>query len=135
MAGKKYGSCLCGKVQYEIIGNFESFYLCHCKRCRKDTGAAHAANIFSKSAELRWLQGHEFVKKYQLPETQHTKSFCTNCGSAIPYESKELNMVVVPAGSLDSELDIKPDANIFMSSKAPWSYKLEEYPCFEKLPD
>jgi hypothetical protein len=44
-------------------------------------------------------------------------------------------MVVVPAGSLDSELDIKPNANIFMSSKTPWSNKLEDYPCFEKLPD
>ena len=135
MTENKHGSCLCGKVQYEVRGNFESFYLCHCKRCRKDTGSAHASNIFSKSAELKWVQGHELVKKYRLPKTQHTKSFCTNCGSALPYESKELNMVVVPAGSLDSELDSKPDAHIFMSSKAPWSHNLEELPCFDKLPD
>ena len=35
------GSCLCGKVTFEIEGNFEQFFLCHCERCRKDTGSAH----------------------------------------------------------------------------------------------
>jgi hypothetical protein len=40
------GSCLCGAVSFEVSGAFDSFFLCHCSRCRKDTGSAHAANLF-----------------------------------------------------------------------------------------
>ena len=40
------GTCLCGAVRFEISGSFERFYLCHCSRCRKGSGSAHAANLF-----------------------------------------------------------------------------------------
>jgi len=52
---KHLGSCLCGEVRFEIVGNFERFFLCHCGRCRKDTGSAHAANLFSSTAKVHWL--------------------------------------------------------------------------------
>lgn len=46
MVNKYYGSCLCGRVSYEVSGDFDAFYLCHCSRCQKDTGSAHSAKIF-----------------------------------------------------------------------------------------
>jgi hypothetical protein len=43
-----FGSCLCGAVRFEVEGEFQRFYLCHCGHCRKDTGSApHAANLFA----------------------------------------------------------------------------------------
>jgi len=80
---KHRGSCLCGEVRFEIEGSFESFYLCHCEHCRKDTGSAHAANLFSSSARLAWLSGEERKKTFTLLGTRHTRSFCTTCGSAL----------------------------------------------------
>ncbi|MCI3132528.1 GFA family protein [Phenylobacterium aquaticum] len=53
------GSCLCGGIAFEISGPFEAFFLCHCSRCRKDTGSAHAANLFSSTAKLTWLSGQD----------------------------------------------------------------------------
>ncbi len=32
------GSCLCGSVRFDVDGDFEWFYLCHCRHCQKDTG-------------------------------------------------------------------------------------------------
>ena len=32
---KHLGSCLCGEVRFEIVGNFKRFFLCHRERCRK----------------------------------------------------------------------------------------------------
>ena len=49
---KHTGSCLCGEITFEIDGDFKNFYLCH---CRKDTGPAHAANMFSSTAKLKWI--------------------------------------------------------------------------------
>lgn len=133
---KKYlGSCLCGSVQFEIDGTFDSFYLCHCKRCRKDTGSAHAANLFSKSAILTWCKGKEQVTTYTVPNTRHSKSFCTICGSALPHQSQQSDFIVVPAGSLDSALNIQPNAHIYVSNKADWEQHLDRIPSFENLPD
>lgn len=39
------GSCLCGSVEYEVTGEAQRFYHCHCQRCRKATGKGHASNL------------------------------------------------------------------------------------------
>lgn len=128
------GSCLCGQVKYEVQGSFENFYLCHCKHCQKDTGSAFAANIFSSTAKLNWLIGKDKVSTFTLNPTRHTKSFCNECGSAVPSLQMEGKLIVVPVGSLDSELSILPDAHIFCSSKASWENKLETIKRFETFP-
>ena len=99
------GSCLCGTVTFEIEGDFENFYLCHCQHCQKDTGSAHAANLFSQSAKLTWLAGEDAVTSYTLPGTRHSKSFCKLCGSALPGTQVQ-GLLVVPAGCLDTEVSI-----------------------------
>jgi hypothetical protein len=43
-------------------------------------------------------------------------------------------LLVVPAGSLDSEIHIRPDAHLFMSSKACWDDALEKIPTFDRFP-
>jgi len=129
-----HGACLCGKVTFEIKGDFEHFYLCHCSHCRKDTGSAHASNLFAQSAKLIWLSGEENIRTYTLPGTHHTKSFCKNCGSALPQIQMNGHLLVVPAGCLDSSLAIQPDAHIFMASKAEWDNTSDQRPKFEQGP-
>lgn len=127
------GSCLCGTVSFEVKGEFDSFYLCHCRHCQKDTGSAHAANLFSQSAELSWLAGANAVTSFQLSGTRHSKNFCKRCGSALP-STQIAGLLVVPAGSLDTAFSISPTAHLFSSSKAAWSEGLGEVPAFETLP-
>lgn len=134
MKNKFSGSCLCGELKYEVQGSFESFYLCHCKHCQKDTGSAFAANLFSSTAKLIWLTGEDKIKTFILPTTRHTKNFCKECGSAVPSLQMEGKLVVVPAGSLNGELTLRPDAHIFCSSKAVWNEGLETIKKFEKFP-
>jgi hypothetical protein len=128
------GSCLCGQIRFEIDGDFERFFLCHCQHCRKDTGSAHAANLFSSSATLKWTSGEDHVTQFTLPGTRHSRSFCRTCGSAVPMLQMEGALLVVPAGSLNSKVGIKPDAHIFMASRAEWDQGLERVPGFEKFP-
>lgn len=131
---KYVGSCLCGEVNYEIEGEFESFYLCHCDYCRKDTGSAHAANLFSSTAALKWVSGADNVRRFNLPATRHSKCFCGTCGSALPMMQMNDQLLVVPAGSLDSEVLIRPNAHIFVSSRACWDDALETVPTVARLP-
>jgi hypothetical protein len=134
MKHKHSGSCLCGAVRFEVNGEFEQFYLCHCAYCRKDTGSAHGANLFSSSATLRWLAGADKVRQYDLPGTRHSKGFCSLCGSALPKLQENGALLVVPAGSLNTEVPLRPDAHIFVSSRAGWDHDLEQVPSVDKLP-
>ncbi len=132
---KYLGSCLCGEITFEIEGDFENFYLCYCKRCRKDTGSAHAANLFSSTAKLRWLSGQEKAKTFNFRSEGHIKSFCINCGSALPNIQMDGKLLVAPAGSIDSDINIKPQGHIYYASKANWDIELEKVPKFEELPN
>lgn len=126
------GSCLCGAVRFDVDGALEAFFLCHCGRCRKDTGSAHAANLFASAAKLVWRQGADQVRTFRLPGTRHTRAFCSRCGSAMPYALD--GQVVVPAGSLDAPLPTPPQAHLFLSCRADWDQRLENVPGFEGLP-
>ena len=135
MSNHQYsGSCLCGEVRFEIEGEFERFYLCHCEYCRKDTGSAHAANLFSSTATLKWLSGEGNVRQFNLPATRHSKCFCRTCGSALPIMQMNGELLVVPAGSLNSEVVIRPNAHIFVSSRAGWDDSLDRVPTIEGFP-
>ena len=131
---KHTGSCLCEAVKFEIEGDFERFFLCHCSRCRKNTGSAHAANLFSTTARLHWLSGEDNVKTFQLPGTRHGRSFCTECGSALPTIKMDGKLLVVPAGCLNTDVHLKPQGHIFMDSKANWDIDPNQVPHFDQLP-
>ena len=129
------GSCLCGKITFEVTGDFESFFLCHCERCRKDTGSAHAANLFSATAELKWLSGENMVRTFDFQSSGHIKSFCPDCGSALPNIQMNGALLMVPAGSLDSDIFLKPKGHIYCANKANSDDGFSDVPQFEKLPE
>jgi len=128
------GQCLCGAVTFRISGEFESFFLCHCARCRKDSGSAHSANLFSSTARITWMSGEGNIKSFRLSGTRHVKSFCSDCGSALPVFQPEIGLLVVPAGSLDSRINIRPNAHICWSSRANWDNDLASIEKTDGLP-
>ncbi|WP_430448180.1 GFA family protein [Rhodophyticola sp.] len=128
------GQCLCGAVKFSISGEFESFFLCHCARCRKDSGSAHSANLFSTTAKVNWVSDHSNITTFRLSGSRHIKSFCNNCGSALPVFQVDLGLLVVPAGSLDSRIDIRPNAHICFSSRADWDSDLASIERIDGLP-
>lgn len=115
------GSCLCGAVRYTATGEAQRFYHCHCSRCRKVSGAAHSSNLFVKG-RLTWHAGEELIRRFKPPEAERfTNSFCATCGSRVPRFIEPVGMVFIPAGSLDDEPNIRPQARIFLGSRADWS--------------
>lgn len=128
------GRCLCGAVKFHISGEFESFFLCHCSRCRKDSGSAHSANLFSSTASITWLSGQEHIRVFRFPGTRHAKCFCMNCGSALPFSEEGESLLVVPAGSLDSRIGMRPNAHICWASRADWDHDLTSIERIDELP-
>lgn len=130
-----HGSCLCGSVTYEVNGSALNFFHCHCERCRKATGTGHASNIIMSPAKVKYLSGEDLVRKYKVPDARFfTNTFCEACGSRLPGFSAERKVAVIPAGSLDSDPGLLPDARIFADSAASWSCDTNELPTFDTYP-
>jgi len=129
------GSCLCGALGFSVTGEPTRFMHCHCSRCRKSTGTGHASNLFISDGALTWTGDTGLIKSYKIPEAQRfTRTFCSQCGGPLPREITAMNLVMIPAGTLDDEPNIKPQARIFCDSKANWSCSGDEVPCFPAYP-
>ncbi len=130
------GSCLCQSVKYRITGHIGIFQYCHCSRCRKFTGSAHASNVFVPPQHFSWTQGEDMVRRYEPKESKHfATGFCSRCGSSLPWLGKTKKVVVVPAGTIDGDLDLKPVQNIFWGSRANWYVCASELLQFDALPE
>ena len=130
------GSCLCGEVTYQLDGNLGIFQYCHCSRCRKFTGSAHAANILVKPEQFSWLSGSQQIGTFIPEETKHfTTAFCKKCGSSLPWLAKSGKAMVIPAGTLDSHPGIEPQQNVFRASAADWYQPAKDLPEWDCLPE
>lgn len=129
------GSCLCGAVTYQYAGPVKVFQYCHCSRCRKFTGSAHASNIIVDPTQFEWLSGEEFVGRFEFPDAKHfATSFCKKCGSSMPWLTKSGKAVVIPAGTLNEDPKVRPIHNIFMADMAPWYEEVGDLEQYEELP-
>lgn len=133
MSIKLEGSCLCGNHSYVAEGEVLGFYHCHCQRCQKKTGTGHASNILLKPATLEVTGDAAEIGVYKVPDSERfSNNFCKNCGGPVPRATTEIQMVMVPAGTLDSPIEIEPEARIFWESRAEWSCSDKEVPKFDE---
>src|SRR3954467_203552 len=129
------GSCLCGAVTFAVTPPFSAFRYCHCSRCRKASGSAHAANLFLPREQFEWLQGQDNVKRYDhAPSQRFSVWFCADCGCRVPHEIRTRDDMLIPAGLLDRDPGVRPENNIFWASKAAWYQEPHEMACFEEYP-
>ena len=129
------GSCLCGRVRFELSAPPLFIACCHCSRCRRFTGSAHAANLFVRPADLEWLRGEDGLGGYVLEgEPRFPTAFCARCGSSMPSMSSTGRFWVVPAGGVDADPGVRPQRSIFWGSRACWYEDASALPRHEAMP-
>jgi len=132
------GSCLCGAVRFQIRPPFSKFAHCHCARCRKATGAAHASNIYLAPEQLTWLTGQDAICHFNLPSAvSFARWFCSHCGSQVPRLSRSgrtVNSGRASRVSRDHPPE-KPRARIFCDSEAPWVCGADDLPRHSQYPN
>ena len=135
MAGEPLrGSCLCGGVRYEVRGPLEGVARCHCRECRKASGAEFATNASVTTADLH-LEGEELLRAYESSPGQE-RCFCGRCGSPVLKRRGDLpGTVRIRLGCVDTPLDEKPKIRVFTAEKLGLSDLPDDgIPSFERLP-
>lgn len=129
------GSCLCGAVSYQIDGKLGPAMMCHCAKCRKASGSAFAVNAVVSTADFQLLSGENQLTEFESSPGV-LRAFCNQCGS--PLFSRRENTpdyIRIRMGTLDTPVDIKPDAHIFVDSKAPWDIIHDHLPQYPERPE
>ncbi len=113
------GSCLCGRVRFEVLAPYPKLYQCHCSLCRKQGGSVSNTGLIVATDKFRWLAGEVDVAKWQR-STGFRSHFCGRCGSTAPNPLRDTGYIWVPAGALDDAGTLEIAAQLFLASKLEW---------------
>lgn len=127
------GSCLCGGIRYEIDGQLRDAGNCHCSMCRRAHGAAFATYAQVRLDEFSWVSGEELVSVYESSPGGY-RCFCRVCGSPLGARAKDGKLSWVTLGTVEGDPGVRPNAHIFVGSKAPWYEIADHLPQFDEWP-
>ena len=113
------GSCLCGEVSFEISGELQSIYQCHCSLCRKVSGSSSNSALIVLRHNFMWVSGKNKINTYSN-STGFKSEFCGCCGSPVPNISSGGDSYWVPAGLLSESIETEVLAHVYVGSRANW---------------
>ncbi|UCI06235.1 GFA family protein [Mesorhizobium sp. B1-1-8] len=112
---KRSGSCLCGGVQFQVIGQPLRVGLCHCKDCRKTSGSAYQAfAVWPRQA----------FESEGITSTYGGRSFCPTCGSRVPSIGGDEVEVMIGGLDVAPTEGLKPSYELWIGRREHWLHPL-----------
>ncbi len=127
------GSCLCGAINYRVIGPSLFETQCCCRDCQKATGTGHTTIVGLHQSQMI-LDGTPATYT-NTGETggSVTRHFCAKCGGRLfttgDYPGEVL---MIQAGSLDDPNVVTPQDVIYHCDAVSWDRFAEGLPIFDK---
>jgi hypothetical protein len=126
------GQCECGKVTYLVDDSFLYALNCHCSRCRAATGSAFKPLAAIGCERFSVTQGADSLLIHGDAGWHDAR--CATCGSLLYSLVNEGTRIHLALGSLRDAPSIRPQAHIFVGSKAPWFEITDDLPQHDELP-
>jgi len=101
--------------------------------CRKVHGSAFGSFLHADGGLFRWVSGEASIQNYQS-SPENFRAFCRVCGSNVPVLEDQGAHVIVPAGALDDDPEVRPIVHIHTASKAQWYEITDALPQFKEFP-
>jgi hypothetical protein len=110
------GGCLCGAIRFRVLGAPASSVICHCRSCRKASGAPSVAWLTFERGRFQLTQG---VPRRFASSPGVVRTFCADCGSPLTYASE------LSPGTIDVSTISLDDPSLFPPTQEEWlSHKL-----------
>lgn len=123
------GQCRCRTVEYEVPDAFLYALNCHCSDCRRSTGAAFKPLAGIERDKLTVLLGNEALLIRGEDDAHDAR--CGTCGSLLYSVVRHGKYIHVAMGTLVDPPSIRPQAHIFVGSKAPWFEITDSLPRYD----
>ena len=131
------GSCQCGFVTYEIVGEDSGLGICYCTECQKvSTGIATYSLAVPRDAFH--LKSGNLKQWTRLADSGATNiaHFCPECGVRIFHEDPDTaGHIRVKAGTLDGASKLVPDVHVWTRSAPAWIQLPRDALLFQTQPD
>jgi hypothetical protein len=112
------GRCLCGAVRYRASGPAYGITHCHCKTCRRASGAPFVTWAGFDADKFTFVTGQPAS---YASSTNVIRTFCGQCGTALTYQRVDLpSSIDVTLGSLDDLEALKPQDHTWTESQLSW---------------
>jgi PhnB protein len=113
------GGCSCGAIRYRIEGAPSSISICHCRSCRRASGAPAVSWFIVSRSQFRLAIGVPTMRQSSRPVR---RSFCGTCGTQLTYEHESApDTIELTTGSLDEPARFAPTKEIWLAEKLPWA--------------
>lgn len=123
------GGCLCGGIRYRARGPALWVAHCHCRSCRRSTGAAMTSFVGFQKARYEITAGTPRVIE-SSPGVW--RRFCPDCGSQLTYEANWCaDETHVYLATLDRPEAFRPERHVFTEAAMPWLRVADDLPRHE----
>lgn len=121
------GACRCGLISAEIGAEPLLRSYCHCRDCRKQTGAPVMAFVAFRDGAVTW---------FGTPKTFRSggveRSFCEHCGSQIGYRDDHLpGEIYFTLGFMDDPEHYPPMWHAFEQRRLPFLHIEDDLPRYD----
>jgi hypothetical protein len=115
------GSCLCGRVRFEVAEQPTAAYYCHCTRCQGRTGSGSSAQARINGDAFTLLDGEGTVKGWRHPDGGFEKFFCAECGAHLfSRNPDDPSQMSVRMSAFDDDPGVRPSGRTFVAYAAAW---------------
>jgi hypothetical protein len=115
------GACLCGDIEYSLLEDPLTFYVCHCTDCQRQTGSSFALSMIVRRKGLVTLRGSPREYRVEIPDGRIKEaSYCGRCTNRLWGPSSIAGLVVLEPGSLNDTSWLLPVGHIWTRSAQPW---------------
>jgi len=127
------GSCLCGKIKFEVKGEIPPMHACHCSICRKASG--HYGVGADIARDNLKIHGEENIKWFQTSDWAR-RGFCENCGTPLFFDpiDKKITWTGVSMGAFDKPTRTQLTMHIFTKDKGDYYEIPDGLPQYEQAP-
>src|SRR5712691_11511390 len=110
MPAPYFGSCLCGRVQFQLLAEPLTYYACHCTDCQRRTGGAMLLAMWVERSALEVLTGEPELQVFELRAGHQRRSkVCPSCDTRLWAEPADRpSLAILRPGTLQSHRDLKP---------------------------
>jgi len=129
------GRCLCGSVRFEAETEIAMQANCHCTDCQQVSGSPYATLLFVNEADVKITGTLKSFSHKVDSGNELRKDFCPICGSQM-FGGNEARpgKIAIKAGVINEKEHIKPQFNVFASSKMPCTILDDSIPAFDGMP-
>lgn len=120
------GRCCCGEIRYQTNGTPSSPTVCHCRTCRRASGAPCVAWFTVPSTSFQFIAG----TPRRFRSSRHAvRTFCPACGTALTFQSERSpNEIDITTCSLQDPEAVAPKDQTWTASRVSWSATLHALP-------